>query len=45
VLSGAAGGGTRGATAGLAGRRALERLVVAQLALGVVLAAGAGCWR
>jgi hypothetical protein len=35
VLSGASGGAARGATAGLPGRRALERLVVAQLALGV----------
>jgi predicted permease len=35
-------GGARGSTAGLGRRRSLERLVVAQVALGVVLAAGAG---
>jgi len=41
-LRGALSGSARGTTAGLARRRALERLVVAQVALGVVLAAGAG---
>jgi predicted permease len=34
--------GARGASGGAAGRRALEGLVAAQVALGVVLAAGAG---
>jgi predicted permease len=37
-----AAGGARGASAGAGARRALEGLVVAQIALGVVLAAGAG---
>lgn len=37
-----AGGGLRGTTGGVGGRRTLEGLVVTQVALGVVLAAGAG---
>ncbi len=41
-LRGALTEGARGTTGGLGGRRALARLVVAQVALGVVLAAGAG---
>lgn len=41
-VRGALAGAGRGATAGAARRRLLDRLVVAQLALGVTLAAGAG---
>lgn len=41
-LRGALTEGARGTTGGLGGRRGLARLVIAQVALGVVLAAGAG---